>query len=162
MSNYSIEIQAPNKPFQSGNTESMVTPTDTDGTKHLFPVSINGVLREDNKVLLALNEREEWELPGGKLERGEKVEEGLVHEFKEFKEETGLDMTIGAALPPYLHDISSNAAVLIVPFMVICDHLSNFCVSKEHSDLNLISISDLENINVPRGYLTSILHGLEP
>ena len=36
-----------------------------------FPVSVKGVLLEDDRVVLLLNDRDEWELPGGRLERGE-------------------------------------------------------------------------------------------
>ena len=38
---------------------------------HAFPVSVKGVAIQDGKVLLLENERNEWELPGGKLEVGE-------------------------------------------------------------------------------------------
>ena len=34
-------------------------------------ISIKGVLIEDGRVLLLENEREEWELPGGRPEPGE-------------------------------------------------------------------------------------------
>jgi hypothetical protein len=33
---------------------------------HLFPVSVKGVVVRDGRVLLLRNERDEWELPGGK------------------------------------------------------------------------------------------------
>jgi 8-oxo-dGTP pyrophosphatase MutT (NUDIX family) len=36
-----------------------------------FPVSIKGVLVEAGRVVLLENERDEWELPGGRLEPGE-------------------------------------------------------------------------------------------
>lgn len=39
------------------------------------PVSIKGVVLHEGAVLLLKNERDEWELPGGKLERGETPEE---------------------------------------------------------------------------------------
>ena len=34
-----------------------------------FPVSIKGVLVEAGRVVLLENERDEWELPGGRLAR---------------------------------------------------------------------------------------------
>jgi hypothetical protein len=37
----------------------------------LYPASVKGVVIRDERVLLLRNEREEWELPGGKLELGE-------------------------------------------------------------------------------------------
>ena len=46
-----------------------------------FPVSIKGVLVEAGSVMLLENERDEWELPGGRLEPGEAPETCLVREF---------------------------------------------------------------------------------
>jgi hypothetical protein len=36
-----------------------------------FSISIKGVVVRDGKVLALRNEREEWELPGGRIEVGE-------------------------------------------------------------------------------------------
>jgi 8-oxo-dGTP pyrophosphatase MutT (NUDIX family) len=38
---------------------------------HLYPVSVKGVAVSDGLVLLLRDERDEWDLPGGKLELGE-------------------------------------------------------------------------------------------
>ncbi|MGO2147745.1 hypothetical protein [Halomonas sp.] len=44
----------------------------------MYPVSIKGVLLlPANKVVLALNDRDEWELPGGRIEIGEVSSECL-------------------------------------------------------------------------------------
>jgi 8-oxo-dGTP pyrophosphatase MutT (NUDIX family) len=39
-----------------------------------FPVSAKGVVVRDGEVVLLRNERDEWELPGGRLELGEDLE----------------------------------------------------------------------------------------
>ena len=39
----------------------------TDACAPKFPISVKGVVALDNKFPLLKNEREEWELPGGKL-----------------------------------------------------------------------------------------------
>ena len=48
-----------------------------------FPVSIKGVLVEAGRVVLLENDRDEWELPGGRLEPGEAPETCLAREFAE-------------------------------------------------------------------------------
>ena len=48
-------------------------PRDNDARR--FPVSIKGVVIRGDKVILLRNERDEWELPGGKLELSESPEE---------------------------------------------------------------------------------------
>lgn len=38
-------------------------------------ISVKGIVFDDEKVWLRKNERQEWELPGGKLDKGEQPEE---------------------------------------------------------------------------------------
>jgi hypothetical protein len=57
-----------------------------------FPVSVKGVTVQAGKVLLLENERDEWELPGGKLELGEDPADCVVREIGEVP---GLEMPAG-------------------------------------------------------------------
>ena len=50
----------------------------------MYPVSVKGVLlAPSGEVVLLLNEREEWELPGGRIELGESSVECLAREIRE-------------------------------------------------------------------------------
>ena len=50
----------------------------------VFPVSVKGILFWDSRVPLLLNERDEWELPGGRLEiSGTSPEACVCRELKE-------------------------------------------------------------------------------
>ena len=61
-----------------------------------YPVSIKGVLRAPGgEIVLLLNEREEWELPGGRIEHGESSAECLQ---REIAEELGLQVQVGTLL----------------------------------------------------------------
>jgi ADP-ribose pyrophosphatase YjhB (NUDIX family) len=53
----------------------------TDNLAYRFPVSTKGVILKDSKVILLKNERDEWELPGGKLKIGESPEICLSREI---------------------------------------------------------------------------------
>jgi len=56
----------------------------------LFQIRLTGVLVEDEKILLVkqkVSAERTWSLPGGRLEHGETLEEGVV---RELHEETGL------------------------------------------------------------------------
>ena len=80
-------------------------------------VRVNGVLIEDGKILLVeqdVSARRQWAHPGGKLEFGETLKQGIV---REFKEETGLDVAVGDLL--YVTErISEDSHVVIVSFQV--------------------------------------------
>ena len=56
--------------------ESSYTPA------HRFPVSVKGVAVQHGMVLLLQNERNEWELPGGKLELGDSVQVAYVDQAR--------------------------------------------------------------------------------
>lgn len=63
-------------------------------SKYDFNIRVTGILVEDNKILLVkqkVSDKRNWSLPGGKLEQGETVEQGII---REMKEETGLDVEI--------------------------------------------------------------------
>ncbi|MFI6293938.1 NUDIX domain-containing protein [Nonomuraea sp. NPDC050790] len=57
-----------------------------------FPVSIKGVVIRDGGVLLLRSERDERELPGGRLERAEDPPARLAQEISE---EAGWKATVG-------------------------------------------------------------------
>jgi ADP-ribose pyrophosphatase YjhB (NUDIX family) len=49
-----------------------------------FPISVKGVVLDAaDRVLLLKNERDEWELPGGRIEIGETPEECVAREVFE-------------------------------------------------------------------------------
>jgi 8-oxo-dGTP pyrophosphatase MutT (NUDIX family) len=73
-----------------------------------FPVSVKGVILQHGKVLLLRNERDEWELPGGKLELGEDPPERLRQEIAE---ECGWDATVGPILDAWQYHIRDGVDV---------------------------------------------------
>ena len=62
---------------------------------HRFPISIKGVVFRGSQVILLKNERDEWELPGGKIELGETPEACV---YREIKEEVGIQVKVSQIL----------------------------------------------------------------
>src|SRR5215211_5408820 len=78
-----------------------------------LPISVKGVLIHKDRVLLLLNERDEWDLPGGRPDPGEDHRAALK---REVQEEAGLTVEVGAALREYLFEVLPGRFVRIVPF----------------------------------------------
>ena len=75
----------------------------TDNLAARFPVSIKGVVEHDGLFVLLKNERDEWELPGGKLEPGEAIEDCLV---REIDEELNLPVAVGRPLNNWVYFVA--------------------------------------------------------
>ena len=61
----------------------MSLPIPTDNQSYRFPVSVKGIVFRRQHGILLKNERDEWELPGGKLEPTESPKECVVREIEE-------------------------------------------------------------------------------
>lgn len=80
-------------------------------SKYDFNIRVTGILIETNKILLVkqkISDKRNWSLPGGKLEQGETIEQGII---REMKEETGLDVEIVKLL--YLCDVSTSGNTIL-------------------------------------------------
>jgi mutator protein MutT len=118
-----------------------------------LPVSIKAVLfTSSGEVVLLRNDRDEWELPGGRLDADESPEQCLV---REIAEELGVTAAVGAILDSYRFEVLPGRHVFIVTYA--CTVLGAFSptVSHEHSAWNVFQPEALP-ANLPQGYRRSI------
>lgn len=92
-------------------------------------VSVKGVLVAAGRVLLLANERGEWELPGGRPEPGESERAALV---REMREETGLEVVIGARIGQEGLEVLPGRIVEIVSYGCVSKDLDSLRLSGEH------------------------------
>lgn len=107
--------------------------------KH-FNVGIKGVIVKDNKVLIlranaAKERRDIWEMPGGRINDNETIEQTLKRELKEevpnIKNIKMHDLLDVYRLP---WDIGNDVSLMLIFYSVTADFDGNPQISDEHVD----------------------------
>jgi 8-oxo-dGTP pyrophosphatase MutT (NUDIX family) len=106
-----------------------------------WPVSIKGVVLWDDAVVLVHNERDEWELLGGRLDEGETPEQCVV---REIAEELGFVARPEQLLDTWVYEVVPGRRVFIVTFG---------CSAERPGGLPVRAVNDLA---MPEGYRASI------
>lgn len=119
----------------------------------MFPVSVKGVFSAPSgEVVLLMNERDEWELPGGRIELGE---DSLACLAREIREELSLDVTVGAPLDTDLFEVVPGKHVFIATDICTLNGGFEPRISHEHTRIGLFA-ADALPANLPDGYRASI------
>ncbi|NIL74246.1 (deoxy)nucleoside triphosphate pyrophosphohydrolase [Rhodococcus sp. B10] len=106
---------------------------------------VAGVLVSNGLLLLAQRSRPaelagRWELPGGKVEDGEKPEDALV---RELREELGVETSVGE---PLAGDVELSGVLTLRAYLV--ELISGTPVPLEHSDLRWVDARGLGEIDL--------------
>jgi 8-oxo-dGTP pyrophosphatase MutT (NUDIX family) len=117
------------------------------------PVSIKGVLLIDGQVVLVKNSRNEWELPGGRMDPGESHAQTLS---REFTEELAVSINVSELIDSYLFEVIPGHNVQIVTYGCALAGPFTPTLSDEHTDHCLWSVYRLSEINLPEGYRRSV------
>ena len=128
----------------------------------MHPISIKGVLFVEGKVVLVRNERDEWELPGGRMDAGETPQQALV---REFDEELAIRVEPQALIDRYVFEVVPSRFVSIVTYGCCLRGEFRPVLGGEHTAFGLHALADLDRIPLPAGYARSIRtwsHHAEP
>lgn len=121
------------------------------------PLSVKAVVLHQGRVLLLVNERDEWDLPGGRPEAGEDHRTALA---REVREETGLSIEIGALIDDHLFEVLPQRFVRILAFGCTLTGHADVVLSDEHLKMSWVSLADIGGTiagrHLPAGYLGAI------
>jgi len=124
-----------------------------DNDAYRFPVSVKGIVVRDGAVVLVRNRRDEWELPGGKLELGESPEHCVA---REIEEELALDVEPESLVDSWVYTIASQVQVLVLTYGCSERVARDAVLSGEHTRLEWIALADVAGLRMPDGYKSSI------
>jgi len=114
---------------------------------------VKGVLIRGGKVILVRNGRDEWELPGGKLELSESPKECLA---REIAEELQLAIEPETILDSWIYAIASGVNVLVVTYGCSESSQADAVLSDEHTELRWFPLAEVDGLRMPDGYKASI------
>jgi 8-oxo-dGTP pyrophosphatase MutT (NUDIX family) len=118
-----------------------------------LPISVKGVVIDDGHVVLVGNPRDEWELPGGKLERGETPEACVA---RELSEELAVEVAVGPLLDAWVYDITPEVSVLVLIYGCTSGRLPDPLVSPEGCPVGRFRADALDALPLPAGYRRAI------
>lgn len=126
----------------------------SDNAAYRFPVSVKGVIQLEDGIILLRNERDEWELPGGKLEPGEAPRTCLE---REILEELSIPVAVSSLLDCWVYSIAPGVDVLIVTYLCVAlEPDAPLRVSDEHRAVAVMDPGQLDAVVMPSGYKRSI------
>ncbi len=124
------------------------------------PVSVKGIVIDGGKVWLRKNERDEWELPGGKIDEGEQPEETVA---REMQEELGFEVKVEDVIDAHMYTIQGSIdeshGVLVLTYS--CEKMSvvsNFELEGEAgpSRFETFEMNELNDLKMPEFYKIAI------
>lgn len=130
---------------------------------YLIPVSVKGIVFEGDCVWLRKNERNEWELPGGKIDKGEQPHETVV---RELGEELGFDVHVEKLVYAWVYTINKSPdeahGVLVLSYLCKLEKKSGkFEKAGEagKAEFQKHDIKKIYSLNMPEFYKEAIKLG---
>ena len=115
-----------------------------------YGLTVRGIIKNNaNEILIvkrhpkSKTDPEMWELPGGKVEKGEFFADALV---REIKEETNLDVNVGDFAEAIQNDYMHKRTVQVM--MYLCDVKGEVKISDEHTDWMWADLEKIKSLEI--------------
>ena len=123
-------------------------------------IALLALINEKNEVLISLRKNREeyngyWEYPGGKIESGETLEQGLV---REIREELNIAIT-KSCIAPLTFAVDEEEMNETILFLYVCRKWDGSITSLLNQKIEWVKAIDLVQYKMPRSnlFLNSIL-----
>ena len=123
-------------------------------------IALLALINDNHEVLISLRKNKEeyngyWEYPGGKVESGETIEQGLV---REIKEELDLDIAKNC-VAPLTFAVDEQKVNETILFLYVCRKWDGSITSLINQKIEWVKPIDLAQYQMPRSnlFLNSIL-----
>ena len=118
--------------------------------KPAYGLTVRGIIKNsDDEILIvkrhpkSRTDPEMWELPGGKVEKGEHFTNALI---REIKEETNLDCEVGDFCEAVQNDYMHKRTVQLI--MYLDDVSGDVKISEEHTDWMWANLDKIETLEI--------------
>lgn len=115
-----------------------------------YGLTMRSVVKNEEDKILVLRRHpksrtnpHKWELPGGKIEKGEFFDEALI---REVKEETSLDVKVGDFCEAVQDDYPHKRTVQLI--MYSKDITGDVKISDEHDDWMWASVDEIKSLDI--------------
>ena len=115
-----------------------------------YGLTVRGIIKNDSGEILIVKRHpksrtdpEMWELPGGKVEKGEFFADALV---REIKEETNLDVEVGDFCEAVQNDYSHKRTVQIMMYLIGAE--GEVKISDEHTEFMWASLDKIRTLEI--------------
>lgn len=125
--------------------------------EYQLPISAKSVINYHGRIPLLRNERDEWELPGGKLDLGEDPE-GTVR--REAREELGLTLGALRLAHAWVYPITAERHVFVIAYATEYAGDETPHYSHEHKELGLFAPGQIPPLTMPAAYKEAITRSL--
>ena len=117
-------------------------------------ISIKGIFRRGDKFLVLYEANKWWELPGGKLELGESLDECFA---REIGEELGWQ---NVKISKFVHAFVHHSKLYKTQYVILCvaaePSEEEIKLSDEHEEYRWLTIDEIEKLDVFGDFLAAI------
>lgn len=108
-------------------------------------VAVKAVIQNQNGKFLIVREGNRWQAVGGRLEKGEKLKEGLRREAKEETSITDLEVDRVLHVDEWFAKPEGELKHIVAVFFLCRVKSSDVQLSNEHQEYAWVTVNDLEN-----------------